>query len=130
MPYSRVQQAENLANIRSKTLEIALYSTNPGPSDTGTEISGGAYARQSIAFTAPQSTSDGTYITNSTLISFPQASGNWSAAAAYYAVRDAVGGDMINYGPLQELGVNTTRTVNTGDTFRIAANTLIIKEKD
>jgi hypothetical protein len=130
MSYSRVQQAINLNSIRAKTLELALYSTNPTASDSGTEISGGAYARQSFTFTAPVSVVDGTYMSNSSTISFPQASGDWSAPVTHFGVRDAVGGDLLIYGTLQELGLDTSRTIRTGDIFRVAANTLIHKEED
>lgn len=130
MSLSRVQQTELLNLIRAKTTVIALYSTNPGSADNGTEITGGAYARQSIAFTAPASAGDGTYIANNAVITFPTASGDWSAPVSHYAVRDSGNNDCLFYGPLQELGVDTTRTVRTGDKFQIASNTLIHKEFD
>lgn len=130
MSHSRVQQAANLNSIRAKTLELAIYSSNPGPNDTGTEMtSSGGYLRQSITFGTTQTESDGTYILNSNLVSFPTATGDWSATASHYAVRE-VGGSMLNYGPLQELGVDATRSVRTGDTFRVAIGTLKIKEFD
>lgn len=129
MSYSRTQQAINLNSIRSKTLELALYSTNPTASDTGTEISGGAYARQPVSFTAPQAVSDGTYMSNVSTISFPTATGDWSAPVTHFAVRE-VGGSMLIYGTTQELGINTSRTIRTGDVFRVAANTLVHKELD
>jgi hypothetical protein len=130
MSHSRVQQAANLNALRGLNLELAIYSSNPGPSDSGTEMtSSGGYARQTIAFGVPQTESDGTYILNSALVSFPTASGDWSAVASHYGIRE-VGGSLRNYGPLQELGVDTTRSVRTGDTFRVAPNTLKVKEFD
>lgn len=129
MPYSRTQQAINLNSIRAKTLELALYSSNPTASDTGNEISGGAYARQTVTFTSPQTVSDGTLMSNSTVISFPVATGDWSAPVTHFAVRE-VGGPLLIYGTTQELGIDTSRTIRTGDVFRVAANTLIHKELD
>ena len=129
MPYSRTQQAANLNSIRAKTLEIALYSSNPTSSDSGTEITGGAYARQSITFTVPLAVADGTYISNTAIVSFPQASGDYSAPVTHWAVRE-VAGAMQFYGTTQELGLDTSRTIRTGDTFRFAANTLVHKELD
>lgn len=130
MPNSRIQQSQNLNLIRAKSLELALYSSNPGPSDNGVEItSGGGYIRRSISFAAPQTDVDGSYITNDALVSFPTASGDWSAPITHYAVRE-VGNGCVFYGPIQDLGVNTTRTVRTGDTFRIAPNAIVHKEYD
>lgn len=129
MPYSRTQQAANLNSIRSETLEVALYSSNPTASDVGNEITGGAYSRQTITFTSPTAVVDGTYMSNTATISFPQASGDYSAPVTHFAVR-IVGGAMLFYGTTQELGLNTSRTIRTGDIFRIAANTLVHKELD
>lgn len=129
MPYSRTQQAINLNSIRAKTLEVALYSSNPTASDTGNEITGGAYTRQSVSFTVPVATVDGTYMSNTAIISFPQATGDYSAPVTHFAVRE-VGGPQLFYGTTQELGLDTSRTIRTGDIFRIAANTLVHKELD
>lgn len=129
MSYSRAQQIVNMNAIRAKTLELALYSTNPTALDTGTEISGGGYARQTFTFTVPQTLSDGAYITNVAIISFPQASGDWSAPATHFGVREVSGGLLIK-GTLQDLGIDTSRTIRVGDTFRVAANTLVHKEQD
>lgn len=129
MTCSRAQQTSNINDIRAKSLEVALYSTNPTGTDVGTEITGGGYVRRAIALTAPTTVSDGVYTSNDALISFPTASGDYSAAVSHYGVRE-IAGPLQFYGPLQELGVDTTRTVRTGDTFRIAVNTLIHKEQD
>lgn len=129
MPYSRTQQTSNLNAIRAKTLELALYSTNPTASDTGSEITGGGYVRQSISFTTPQAVIDGVYMTNTATLSFPTATGDYSAPVSHFAVRE-VGGDMMFYGTTQELGLDTSRTIRAGDIFRVAANTLVHKELD
>lgn len=129
MPYSRTQQTSNLNAIRAKTLELALYSTNPTASDTGSEITGGGYVRQSISFTTPQAVIDGVYMTNTATLSFPTATGDYSAPVSHFAVRE-VGGGMMFYGTTQELGLDTSRTIRAGDIFRVAANTLVHKELD
>lgn len=71
MSYSRTQQRANLNTIRAKTLQVALYSSNPTALDVGNEITGGAYARQSVTFNAPQDVADGSYIANTSLVSSP-----------------------------------------------------------
>lgn len=129
MSYSRTQQRANLNAIRAKTLQVALYSSNPTALDIGNEITGGAYGRQSVTFNAPQDLSDGCYIGNTSLISFATASGDYSAPVTHFAVRE-VGGPLVFFGTTQDLGMNTSRTIRTGDVFRIAANTLVHKEQD
>ena len=60
---------------------LALYTTDPTDSDTGTELSGNAYARQQILFSAPTVVSGKTQIQNSTTITFPTATGSWGDVA-------------------------------------------------
>jgi hypothetical protein len=130
MAYSRTHQVEILNLIKNKTLELALYSTNPTQADVGAEIGvAGGYARETVTFANPVQVSDGTYIANDDVISFNQASADWSAPVAYWGVR-IVGGALVAYGPTKNLGVNTTRTVRTGDVFQVAIGTLKIKEMD
>lgn len=129
MSYSRIQQRANLNAIRAKTLQVALYSSNPTALDVGNEITGGGYTRQSVTFNVPQDISDGSYIANTSLISFPVASGDYSAPITHFAARE-VGGPLTFFGTTKELGMDTSRTIRTGDVFRIAANTLIHKEQD
>lgn len=129
MPYSRVQQYENLNNVRAKALEIALFSTNPGASGAGTELTAsGGYTRQSITFGAPQVGGGGAYIANDTLINFGASSGDYSAPISHWAIYAS--GGLVSYGVFQELGVDSTRTIRTGDAFRIAIGTIIIRERD
>lgn len=130
MSYSRTQQLEVLNTVRAKTLELALYSTNPTQADTGTEIgAAGSYAREVVTFAAPVQVADGTYIANDGVITFNTASADWSAPVAYWGVR-VVGGALVAYGATKNLGVNTTRTVRSGDIFQVAIGTLKIKELD
>jgi hypothetical protein len=78
------------------TVYLALYSTNPTDADTGTEITGGAYARQSVAFTAP---TNGVF-PNTSAINFPVATANYPAPVRYMGVRDAsTVGNLLWYGP-------------------------------
>lgn len=130
MAYSRVQQVENLNNIRAKNLELALYSTNPGPDDSGSELgASGSYARIPITFAAPVQVSDGSYIANNSVVTFPQATSDWSAIVAYWGVREVAGG-LIAYGALTTSGVPTSRVVRSGDVFPVAVGTCRIKELD
>ena len=90
------------------TVYLALYTSDPTDADTGTEVSGGAYARQSIAFGAP---SNGV-ATNSANVNFPQATANWGTVS-HIGIRDAsTAGNLLYYAPL-----TTARSILTGDTL-------------
>lgn len=127
--FSRTQQATILTNIKAESLEFALYTTNPTATDIGVECSGGGYARQPIAFGANATVADGTQCTNTGVITFPQASSDWNAPAAYWAVR-IVGGALVSRGELKQGGVATTRTVRTGDTYQQGVGTVTLKVSD
>jgi hypothetical protein len=90
------------------TVYLALYTSDPTDADTGTEVSGGAYARQSVAFAAPV---DGA-TSNSANVTFPQASANWGNVT-HIGIRDALtGGNLLYYAPL-----TTARNILSGDTI-------------
>ncbi len=74
----------NTSYTSPATVYLGLYTTDPTDADTGTEVSGNAYARQSITFGAP---SNGV-TTNTAAIEFPQATGSWGTVA-YVGIRDA-----------------------------------------
>ena len=107
----------NTAYTSPTTVYLALYTTDPTDADTGTEVSGAAYARQSITFGAP---SDGVS-TNSAAIEFPQAGGSWGTVA-YIGIRDAsTAGNLLYHSPL-----TASKTIATGDVFRVAAGSLSV----
>ena len=107
----------NTAYTSPTTVYLALYTTDPTDADTGTEVSGNAYARQSITFGAP---SNGV-TTNSVAIEFPQATGSWGTVA-YVGIRDAsTAGNLLFHTPL-----DASKTIATGDVFRVAAGSLSV----
>ncbi|CTQ45756.1 phage tail fiber protein [Roseibium aggregatum] len=124
--YSRTYQAEALANIRSKSLEIALYVDDPTSASIGTEVTGGAYARPAITFGSPVDVGDGTEISNNGNVIFPQATTDWASGAAitHYEIRE-VGGGAVFYGPF-----DFSRVIRTGDFFRVDAGNITLKEAD
>ena len=100
---------------------LALYTTDPTDSDTGTELSGNAYARQQILFSAPTVVSGKTQIQNSTTITFPTATGSWGDVA-YWGVRTASsGGQLLAYGSFTQ-----TKAIALGDQLHIAINAITI----
>jgi len=99
------------------TVYLALYTTDPTDADTGTECSGTSYARQSITFGAP---SNGVS-TNSAAIEFSQAGGAWGTIT-HIGIRDALTvGNLLYHTPL-----DASKTIATGDVFRIAVASLSV----
>lgn len=88
------------------TVYLALYTSDPTDADTGTEVSGGGYARQVITFGAP---SNGV-TSNSATVLFPVATANWGTIT-HFGIRDAsTGGNLLFYGQF-----DTAKTIQTGD---------------
>lgn len=78
------------------TVYMALYTSNPGDGDTGTEVSGNGYQRQSVTFSAASNRR----IVNSNQVEFPEATGPWGTIT-HFGLRDAqTGGNLLFYGAL------------------------------
>ena len=104
------------------TLYIALFTAAPTDTGGGTEVSGGSYARYSIACsltnwagtqgagtTAASSGTSGTTSNNIT-ITFPAPTANWGTVTSFAIFDQLTGGNMLLYGNL-----TSSKTVNNGD---------------
>lgn len=93
------------------TLYVGLFTSSPGETGSGTEVSGGSYARQTIAFTVT-----GAQASNTAAVEFPTATASWGTIT-FAAIYDALsGGNLLAYGAL-----TTSKTIDNGDVFRIPA---------
>jgi len=96
---------------------VALYTSDPTDADTGTEVSGGSYARTAVTFGAP---SNGV-TTNSASVTFPTATASWGTVS-YIGLRDAsTSGNLLFHTALDE-----AKTVGTGDIFTISTGNLSV----
>ena len=107
----------NTSYTSPATVYVALYTTDPTDADTGTEVSGNGYARQSVTFGAPSNGAS----TNSAAVEFPQATGSWGTVA-YLGLRDASSGGNLLYHTV----LDASKTINTGDVFRISVGNLSV----
>lgn len=96
---------------------IGLFTVAPSEAGGGTEVSGGAYARQAVTFGAA---SDGT-MKNSAAIEFPTATANWGTAKAWGLFDAATAGNLIWYG-----NIDTAKELLAGDIYRINAGNLTL----
>jgi hypothetical protein len=88
---------------------LGLFTSAPGEAAGGTELSGDAYARKAIAFTAA-----GNLATNSGNVEFDAATGDWGTVTHVAVFDAATSGNMIAYAAL-----GTSKAIGTGDIFRI-----------
>lgn len=107
----------NTSYTSPTTTYLALYTSDPTDADTGTEISGGSYARQAITFGAP---SNGV-TTNSSAVEFPQATADWGVIS-HVAIRDAVTSGNL----LFHTALDASKTINNGDIFKITSGNLSV----
>lgn len=90
---------------------LALYTSDPTINDTGTEVSGGSYARQQLSW---GSESGGTVASNtSETIPVP------ASTVTHWGIRDALtGGNLLYFGafdiPIINSGASTI-PINSGD---------------
>jgi len=104
------------AATRPTAWYVGLFTTSPTDANTGTEVSGTYYARQTVAFTVSGDTAS-----NSATITFPAAGSNWGTIS-HIGVYDALtSGNLLFHG-----SVTTAKSIDTGDTFQISAGNLDI----
>ena len=99
------------------TVYVSLYTSDPTDADTGTEVSGGSYARTSATFDAP---SNGV-TQNSADITFPTATASWGTVS-HIGVHDAsTAGNLLFHTAL-----DTSKTIDSGDIFKIETGNLTV----
>lgn len=106
----------NTAYTSPSTVYVALYTVAPTDSTSGTEVTGGAYARQSASFTTT-----GNATTNAGAIEYPTATAGYGTVVAVAVLDASSGGNMLAFASL-----STSKTIATGDVFRIPAGDLDI----
>ena len=103
----------NTAYTAPTTVYAALFTVAPSDTGGGTEVSGGAYARQSMAFSVSGTS---TLATNSAAVEYPTATADYGTVVAVGIFDAASSGNLLAYANL-----TTSKTVSTGDVFRFNA---------
>jgi hypothetical protein len=99
------------------TVYVSLWTTDPTDAGSGTEVSGGSYARTAVTFAAP---SNGV-TTNSADVTFPTATGSWGTVG-WIGINDALtSGNLLYHSPL-----DVSKTVTSGDIFKISTGNLSV----
>lgn len=107
----------NTAYTAPSAVYLALFTADPTDAGTGTEVTGGGYARQLIAFGAPTNGAGA----NSGDLLFPIATANWGAIT-HIGIFDAVSaGNLLFHGQL-----TTAKTINTDDQLKVTAGDITV----
>lgn len=112
------------------TIYVSLYTTDPTDADTGTEVSGGAYARVLVnengggspAWDLAVVDGIGYMVDSSDEIPFITATASWGTVT-HVALHDAItAGNM-----LMHTALDVSKAVGDGDTFKFPAGDLKMK---
>ena len=109
------------------TWYCGLQTASPSDSAAGTEVAGGAYARQSVAWTL--ATGGTAQASNTASLTFPAATTDWGTVT-HAGIYDAVsGGNLVAFETLTKTDFSTAnpKIVNTGDILKIDAGNLKIQ---
>jgi hypothetical protein len=96
---------------------VGLYTSDPGEGNTGTEVSGGSYARTAVTFGAP---SNGVS-TNSASVTFPTATGTWGTVTHVGILDASTSGNLLYYTAL-----DASKSIASGDVFTISTGNLSV----
>lgn len=115
------------------TTYVALLTAAPSDSGGGTEVSGGGYARASVAsgtsaWTATQggtsgaSSGTGGTTSNAATINFATPSAGWGTVTHFGVYDASTGGNLLFYGAL-----TASKVINSGDSVSFAAGALTLQ---
>jgi hypothetical protein len=99
------------------TVYVSLWTSDPTDAGSGTEVSGGSYARTAVTMGAP---SNGVSL-NSADVTFPTATASWGVVG-WIGINDAsTTGNLLYHSPL-----DTSKTIDSGDIFKISTGNLSV----
>lgn len=115
------------------TTYVGLLTAAPSDSGGGTEVSGGSYARASVAsgtgaWTATQggtsgaSSGTGGTTSNAATINFATPSAGWGTVTHFGVYDASTGGNLLFYGAL-----TASKVINSGDSVSFAAGALTLQ---
>lgn len=107
----------NTSYTSPATVYVGLYTSDPTDANTGTEVSGGSYARVAVTFGSP---SNGVS-TNSADVEFAQATGSWGTVT-HLGILDASSSGNLLY----HTALTASKAIDTGDIFKITTGNLSV----
>jgi hypothetical protein len=107
----------NTAFTAPAAVYVALFTSDPTDAATGTQVTGGSYARTAVTFAAP---SNGVSLSNADC-TFPQATAAWGTVGWIGIFDASTAGNMLYHTPL-----DASKTIDTGDIFKINSGSLSV----
>lgn len=98
---------------------VSLHTANPADDASGTEVSGGSYARVNSASSWPTASGTGGSINNNADINFAEATASWGTVTHFGVWDAASSGNMLFYGSL-----TSSKTIGSGDTAKFPSGDL------
>ena len=107
----------NTSYTSPTTVYAALFTSDPTDAGSGTEVSGGSYARKAMTFGSPSNGAS----TNSSAVEFDQATGDWGTITHFGIYDASTSGNLLYHGAL-----TTSKVIETGDVFKFATSSVSI----
>lgn len=104
----------NAAYTQPPALYMALHTADPGDTGTGSEVTGGSYAPQTIAFGSTSTNS----AANSGAVAF---AGMPATTVTHFSIRDGASGNPLFVGQL-----STPQTTGSGATLNFAVGAVVV----
>ena len=99
---------------------VSLHTANPTDAGTGTEVSGGSYARTAASFATASGTSG--LVASDADVTFPTATGTWGVVGWIGLWDASTGGNMLYHTAL-----DASKTIDSGDIFKITTGNLTVE---
>ena len=99
---------------------VSLHTADPTDAGTGTEVSGGSYARAAASFATASGTSG--LVATDADVTFPTATATWGVVGWIGLWDAASGGNMLYHTAL-----DTSKTIDSGDIFKITTGNLTVE---
>lgn len=107
----------NTSYTSPTTVYVGLFTTDPTDAGSGTEVSGGSYARQVLSVT----TASGGIVTSSADVTFPQATAQWGTVT-HLGLLDAITSGNL----LMHTALTTSKSIDNGDILKISSGNLTV----
>lgn len=99
---------------------VSLHTADPTDAGTGTEVSGGSYARTTASFSTASGTSG--LVATDADVTFPTATATWGVVGWIGLWDSASGGNMLYHTAL-----DASKTIDSGDIFKITTGNLTVE---
>lgn len=102
------------------TVYVSLWTTNPTDAGSGTEVSGGSYARAVVTFDTATGTSG--LVATDADVTFTTATAGWGTVG-WIGIHDASTAGNLLY----HTALDASKTIDTGDIFKITTGNLTVE---